>query len=317
MNESINLPESTPTTTIKFSMDFLCKLIPREFTGNRYEIGQFLADCNNANDLACGEQKIPLLYFILAKISGRAKEQLAQQQFTDWASLKCKLKDLYQDKKHYSQVMEELNNCKQYPRESVNDFFQRIEMLNSRALSAVKLHTQDLAVLQGKIQTINEISLNRFIFHSLPGISQMLRWKDFKDLNSAFTAAVAEERALNIHHPSKSKFCSNCKRNNHSTFECRFKNTNFQQKKSIHLLKNETSNSNVPKSCKYCKKPGHSISECRKLKYKKQMIEQNTASASASSTKNQESSVHLNYQQSAVTNTTLSDQISQLTVFEN
>lgn len=73
---------SSPTHNLTtFSIDFICKLIPKEFSGNRFELGQFLANCNNAWSLAVPEQKTPLLYFILSKISGRAKEQLAQQPF--------------------------------------------------------------------------------------------------------------------------------------------------------------------------------------------------------------------------------------------
>ncbi|KAK9739826.1 Integrase core domain [Popillia japonica] len=283
-------PNSTENTT-QLPIEFLCKLIPREFNGNRYEVGQFLAD---------------------SKISGRAKEQLAQQQFSDWPTLKNKLKTLYQDKKHYAQIMEELNNCRQYPKESVNDFFQRLEVLNSRALSTIKLNTQDESVRNGKTQAINEITLNRFIFHSRPEISQMLRWKDFNDLNSAFTAAVSEERAFNIR-PNK-KFCNICKRDNHNTFECRFKqNQPSTSKKPVYLSKQVQSNV----MCKYCKKNGHSINECFKLKNKKQ-LEQKGNYENQTVSKNQENTtVHLNCPKSAVTNTPLSDQISQLSVFEN
>ncbi|KAF2887710.1 hypothetical protein ILUMI_18463 [Ignelater luminosus] len=67
---------------------------------------------NNAVQLAAPEPQTPLLYYILAKIPGRTKKQLAQQSFSDWDFLKKKLKNLYQDKKHYSQIMEELDNCR-------------------------------------------------------------------------------------------------------------------------------------------------------------------------------------------------------------
>lgn len=201
-------------------MEFLCKLIPNEFNGNRHELGQFIANCNNADELASNEQKIPLIYYILSRISGRAKEQLAQQTFKTWDGLKKKLKILYQDKKHYVQIMEELNNCKQNYNENISDYFQRLEILNSRALSAAQQYTVKQEDLSGKLLTINEITSNRFIYHSSPNISQMLRWKDFENLNSAYSAALAEERAINI---NKSKFCRICKKNNHDTSQCKFK----------------------------------------------------------------------------------------------
>ncbi|KAK0072243.1 hypothetical protein PV326_000258 [Microctonus aethiopoides] len=208
-------PTPSPSITT-FTMDFLCKLIPKEFNGNRHELGQFIANCNNAYELAADQQKIALIYFILSRISGRAKEQLAQQTFKTWDELKNKLKILYQDKKHYVQIMEELNNSKQNFNENVSDYFQRLEILNSCALSAAQQYTIKQEELPGKLLMINEITLNRFIYHSSPNISQMLRWKEFENLNSACTAALAEERALNI---IKSKFCRICKKNNHDTVQ--------------------------------------------------------------------------------------------------
>ncbi|KAK0074644.1 hypothetical protein PV325_007991, partial [Microctonus aethiopoides] len=237
-------PPSIPT----FTMDFLCKLIPKEFNGNRHELGQFIANCNNAHELAADQQKIPLIYFILSRISGRAKEQLAQQSFKTWEELKNKLKILYQDKKHYVQIMEELNNCKQNFNENISDYFQRLEILNSRALSAAQQYT-------------------------------MLRWKEFENLNSAYTAALAEERALSI---NKTKFCRNCKRNNHNTSDCRinqkpFKSINTIQNINPQSQSNSNSNNNYQnKFCNYCKKSGHLINECRKRKYNNEKKAQNS-----------------------------------------
>lgn len=328
-SSSNNLPPSTNT----FTIEFLCKLIPQGFSGDRYDLGPFLANCNNANDLANNDQKTALLYYILSKITGRAKEQLAQQSFKDWKDLKEKLKTLYQDKKHYCQIMEDLNNCKQISNESVSDFFQRLELLNSRALSATQQYTSDKSLLPGKLQSINEITLNRFIYHSNPRISQMLRWKDFTTLNQAYTAAVAEERALNIY----KQFCKICRKNNHDTQRCRFNkqssnsnnsqsNQNSNSGKSKNLInfaknndndnsnRNSNNNSNYKNSnnngkfCKYCKKQNHTINECRKLQYKKQKELGNES-------KNE--SINLNSNQSSVADTSLENSIAQLTVFEN
>ncbi|KAK0182136.1 hypothetical protein PV327_000302 [Microctonus hyperodae] len=85
-----NGPDNPPTSsaTTSYKLEFLCQLIPDKFDGNRYELGQFIANCNNANDLATNDQKIPLFYFILSKISGKAKNQLAQQTFKSWDTTK-------------------------------------------------------------------------------------------------------------------------------------------------------------------------------------------------------------------------------------
>ncbi|KAF5279736.1 hypothetical protein FQA39_LY05426 [Lamprigera yunnana] len=270
---------------VTFSIEFLCKLITNEFTGNRLELKQFLANCNNTNHLASRSQKTPLLFYILAKISGRAKEQLARKSFSSWEKLEEKLKALYQDRKHYSQLLEELNSCKQFYNESISDFFQLLEIINSRALSAVHQDTTDQNISSGKIASINEITLNRFIFHSNAQISQMLRWKNFENLNSAYTAALSKEKALNIQKYSKPKFCKICGRNNHDTSHCRAK-SNQNQRRSVNLVNNQTEptdnktrlyeyqkfkfnnsnpNSNFrSKICRYCKRQEHLIEECRK-----------------------------------------------------
>lgn len=310
-NNGLDNPTTSSVIT-SYKLEFLCSLIPDRFDGNRYELGQFLANCNNANELATNEQKTPLFYFILSKISGKAKDQLAQQTFKNWSELKEKLKILYQDKKHYVQIMEELNNCKQHSNESVSDFFQRLEILNSRALSAAQQHTKNVIDLPGKIQTINELTLNRFIHHSSPNISQMLRWKDLENLNSAYTAALTEERALNINR----KFCKICRKNNHDTSQCTLKNKIPQ--KPINTIQNSQSYS-VNKSsqfqnkfCNYCKKPGHLINECRKREYN------NSRKIKSQNPNFQElKPINLNLQQSGVENTSLTDQIASLTVFEN
>lgn len=112
-------PSTSNVTPPAFSLDFLCKLIPTGFDGNRYELGQFIANSNNANHLCSESRKLSLLYFILAKIIGRAKEQLnTEQEINSWDDLKNKLRNIYQDRKHYVQLMEELNNCRQNHNES-------------------------------------------------------------------------------------------------------------------------------------------------------------------------------------------------------
>lgn len=313
------------TSTVSFNIEFICSLIPKEFNGNRFELGQFVANCNNASQLASPTQKTPLLYFILSKISGRAKEQLAQQTFSTWDELKIKLKSLYQDKKHFTQIMEELNNTKQNFNESIADYYQKLETLNSRALSAAQQNTTDPTILPGKIQTINEITLNRFVYHSIPSISQMLRWKEFDNLNSAYTAALAEERALNIQNLRKNRFCNICRNTNHDTSQCRSKRQSKQNEQVN--FSHQTQNTKI---CRYCKKSGHLIEECRKRQFNNTKNNkhnnrihfsphQNSLSRSPASTNHPlpNENIHLNSQTPSGQNTPLEEQISQLSVFEH
>ena len=130
-SETLNNP-----TPLEFEMKFLCD--PKEFTGNRYELGQFIANCNNADELASMGQKNSLLYFILSRISGHATEQLVFHKFNNWCELKERLKILYQEKKHYCQIMEDLNNCKQTRSEDITSYHQRLIKLSSKAMGAIQ-----------------------------------------------------------------------------------------------------------------------------------------------------------------------------------
>ncbi|XP_030766857.1 putative uncharacterized protein DDB_G0272516 [Sitophilus oryzae] len=276
---------NTNSNTDPLSLDFICKLIPFGFSGDRNELGQFLANCNSANELASQNQKLPLLYFILSRISGTAKEQLTTQSFESWEILRQKLKDLYKERKHYVQLIEELNNCRQNSNESVDDFFQRLEVLYHRTISSAQQSYRNDAELPGKTQTIRELTLNRFIYHSKPEISQMLRYKGFNCIKEAHNAALCEERILNMLKTNKSnQYCKICRNNSHSTNNCcknypqsngnyrvHVNNSNKSNNHNFnHTFNQPSSNSqhNNIKQCKYCKKYGHTIDECRKLQYK-------------------------------------------------
>lgn len=245
MNKSTPLsPASSSQPSETFSIDFLCKLVPTGFDGNRYELGQFLANCNNAFEIASESQKTALLYYVLARITGRAKDQLNHQSFTNWEELKEILNSLYKGKKHNCQLMEELNNARQGKHESVNDYYQRHELLSSRALNATRQYTSDPSLVPGKLEAglKTQPSIDLFIIR-IPR-SHM---ESLQILNSAFAAAVSEERALNIH-KRRQKWCQNCKRTGHETETCRSKSgTN---PKPVHIAQEKE------KFCNYCKNEG-------------------------------------------------------------
>lgn len=272
-------------TTSEFTLTYLASLIGSTFNGNRSELPDFIADCNNAFELASPEQHRPLIITVLSKIKAPAKTQLCPYTFKTWKDLKEKLKLLYQDKKHYVQLMEELNSLKQNPNENVTQYYQRVEEISGRVLSAAQQNCDDKNLIEGKLATIKENALSRFIHHSHPQISAFLRGREIKNLNEAFTLALAEERALNIHKKGfkSSKYCRNCRTETHNTNECRRSNNN---NKYCSFCKNNSHNTidcfkkgqiktvqvqaAFTKICRYCKNKGHDINECRKLKFKTQ-----------------------------------------------
>lgn len=277
----------------RFTLTYLASLVHTTFSGNRSELHDFLADCNNAFELAQPDQHRALLLAVLAKIRSPAKANLAPYSFLSWNELKEKLKLLYQDKKHLVQLNEELNACKQAPGESISQFYNRIELIVSRVISATSQNCVERTLLPGMIASIKDNALNRFVHHSVPHISSFLRGRDFNTLNDAFTIALGEERAANVHKTNRpsftSKYCRKCRKEGHFTGDCRNSNNqNYTNNKYCSICKNNShntvdcfkksqirvlsNNSNInmaktKKSCRYCKKFGHELEECHKLKF--------------------------------------------------
>lgn len=255
----------------EFRLEFLCSLIPRSFDGKRQEINEFITNCDNANKLATASQKHPLLVYIISKLTGPVRTQLHGKSYSNWSELRQILNNIYLDKKHYVQLMEELNTLRQ-SNESVTSFHDKIEQLSNRIINSLVIKDQKEEI--GKIETIKELALSRFVYHSTPDISRFLRSQNIENLSDALTKAVEEERALKICHSeskrSQVKFCNNCKRNGHLTKDC-FKNTSFKSFKPQQVLINQPSSTNNQhqnqKFCRYCRSVGHLIQDCRKREY--------------------------------------------------
>nr|XP_022903842.1 probable serine/threonine-protein kinase cdc7 [Onthophagus taurus] len=259
------------------------------------------------------------------------RSQLQGKCYDDWDDLKEILCTVHQDKKHYIQLIEELNTLKQRNSESVASFHERIDKLTSRLLGSVSY--KNLKEQIGKFETIKELAMNRFIHHSKPDISRFLRGQNLDDISEALLRALEEERAINISHSefrpkSSNKYCSFCKKNNHNTKACfrkpkslnqpinfnssnpsnsnssNFSNSNYNSNQKLNKT-NANPNPNA-KFCNYCKKNGHTISECRKREYNNKRKQQNN-----NSNHNNSAQVHLNSNPSHV-NASLVEQDIQM-----
>lgn len=304
----------SPTTVI--TLTFLCSLITKSFDGTRSDLHEFISNCDSAFYFASGAQTNALMAFIISKITGSARAQLRDKSITTWIELKELLLKLYSDKKHYTQLMEELNTIKQNLNENVLSFYNRIDKLCTRLLNSLVCQNENERI--GRVQTIKELSIQRFILHSLPDLSRYLRSKEPKTLADALNAALEEERALQISKQGRSfpkaftstnRYCAQCKTKSHNTRDC-FKN----KSQTVHVNKpfqkpanpnttsyNKNNNYNASTSahqsadrsqkfCNYCKKSGHLISDCFKRNNKRT---QNTANVSMLNT---EPSQNLNEQ---------------------
>ncbi|XP_076677803.1 uncharacterized protein LOC143373941 [Andrena cerasifolii] len=302
--------EASPSASVAsetLKLEFLIKLIPDAFDGDRYRLRSFIKQVDSVFELAKQEQEVPLLLYVKSKIVGKAREQIdIHCNLTTWPEISELLISLYQDKKTLDQLFEELHSIRQEQNESVTQFYQRLEDLSSRILGTLHaVHSED-TTLSGRLAMVNDMALNRFIYHTHPQISQMLRYREFKSVNNAFTAAVAKEKALCLRYDNNQFLrCKICLRTNHSTKDCRAKkqyptqnrvvnynapsnrminpqnyNNNFQRMRSspsssAYTNSNSTSNLHSNRAevaqgtiqCNYCKKFGHSIQECRKRQY--------------------------------------------------
>lgn len=258
--------------TEKFTMNFLASLIPKKFNGNRKELNAFTINCTAAYKLASETQKIPLLYAILAKIDDPAKSQLTHLTFNNWNELKQKLRDLYLDKKHYSQLFEELNSIKQNFKETIPQYLSRLELALAEVMKEIPNIEKDPNLLPGAISSIQQIALNRFVYHCLPQFSQVLRWKKPVSLQEAYNIASEEEQALTyVSQNRKSKFennkssynrhgythmnkyCNTCKKKGHTSSEC------YRNKARSYAISSTGS-----QTCHYCHKQGHFAAKCIK-----------------------------------------------------
>lgn len=227
------------------SLDFLTKLIPAEFNGDRLKIRSFVKQVDATFELAQDNQKNALLLYVKSKITGKAREQIdIHCNLTTWEEISELLLNLYQDKKSLDQLLQELNSIQQGRNESVSDFYQRLEDLNSRVLAALHSTETNAGMLKGRIAMISDMSLNRFVYHTCPPISQMLRYRDFSKISDAFTAAIAEEKILKAQN---------------------FKQGNFHDYRDKRVYFAQPINNSV--QCHYCKKQGHLIKDCRKRQF--------------------------------------------------
>lgn len=270
-SEATTSTDSTNSSTSeKLSLEFLIKLMPDSFDGDRFKLRSFIKQIDSVFELAQPSQLQPLLLYVKSKIIGKAREQVdIHCNLTTWTEISELLIRLYQDKKSLDQLLEELIQMNQTANENVSQFYQRLEDLSSRILGIIHATETDPSKLSGRLVMIQDMTLNRFIYHTHPQISQMLRYRSFDNINNALTAASAEEKALRLAYKTNISKCKICGRNNHTTNNC-YKNKNKQMpiSKNIHYNQSNTNRQDqTPKQCKYCKNFGHTINECRKREY--------------------------------------------------
>ncbi|XP_063920701.1 uncharacterized protein LOC135135549 [Zophobas morio] len=313
----MTLNSETQTPNESYSLSDIRALLPETFSGDRNDLYDFLQNCENAHSLCQSpQQKKLILAFIVSKLRGSARAQIREKEFNTWDELKEVLINAFSDGKDFSQLMEELNTISQLKHESVIKFYTRLDQMQTRILNLISL--KHSTHIMGRNETIRDISLQRFVLHTVEEISTALRRSKPKTLSEALTEALLEEKYLlakrsdnvakNYH-----KSCSYCHKTGHFVKDCRqrLKNTsnhvnfNNDQSKSNNFNQSRTNNFNHSKPskfCNYCKKPGHLIQECRKREYNNRQRNQSNRNISQPQNNAASSSqeVHLNFQRSQV-----------------
>lgn len=280
-------PNVTGTNVPAYTVGFLTSFVTKTFDGNSAELSEFISNCNMAFNFAHQSQESVLLGYIITRISGNARAQLSSKNVNSWDQLREILTTLYADRKHYGQLMQELNNTKQNTHESVRSYYNRIDRLTSRLINSIS----DANERVSESKVINGLAKLRFIHHSLPDISKFLRSVRPDTLPEALGLALEEEKALEMIKTNKPPSNSSNKfdsRSNHNRFNSnsnnhqnknhgsvnRPYNNNYPSNNRPHSNNNnrpnngQTSrpnfNNNNSKFCNYCKKNGHVIADCYK-----------------------------------------------------
>lgn len=255
--------------TFEVNINFLIKFISK-FDGTRELLNPFLNNCRNAIELANPVQKPILFKFILSQLEGKAQTACALKEFDDFEQLESFLKNLYGERKHYTYLLTELQECRQEQKETVNQFALRIETCLSKLLSEINLtvptskrKTEKKGELAGRAAAMEDLALHTFVTGLHPSVSTILRCREPESLSDAISYACEEEKI----------FLSS--RKHSMPFQNR---DNAKYNRDRYTIQNQSrpqpsrfqGGGPVNKSaliCRYCKNIGHSIENCRKRQF--------------------------------------------------
>ncbi|CAG4983667.1 unnamed protein product [Parnassius apollo] len=269
-------PKSTPATprvtkasiatTAMTEMDLntLFKFI-KPYDGSRETVNSFIINCNNAYELASESQRQILFKYIISQLQGKAEIACSIKEFKDWEQLKDFLKTQFSERKHYAHILTELQESKQNPHDSVNQFALRIETCLSQLLTEISLCNTKAKELPGRVAAMEDLALHHFLMGLHPRISNIVRCRSPKTLNEAINLAISEERiqqSLYKRPPPETRYEQKPKQNFIKSFNSK---PTIPQKYSQYPNMNQQSSPNA--FCRYCKTAGHDIMACKKREY--------------------------------------------------
>lgn len=233
----------------------------KPFNGDRDKLTAFLRNCDSAISLASTQQEDVVFKYVLSQLEGKAETACSIKEFESWPSLKEFLKNQFGERKHYAHLLTDLQDCRQINQEPVSQFSLRVETCLQKLLTEVTVSNTKKTELPGRLAAMEDLALHTFILGLTPRIANIVRCRDYKNLNDAINAAISEEKIQ------------------------QFSYRNFNRQKLTEAIpkRGETNNTPLPKVfikssnnnnqpntsyndsifCRYCKKTGHALENCK------------------------------------------------------
>lgn len=223
----------------------------KSFDGSREKLQSFITNCDNAINLGNESQKNIIFKFIQSQLEGKAETAVSIKEFSNWPQLREFLQTQFGEKKHYTHLLAELQNCKQLPNEPIHQFSLRIETSLSKLLTEISIASKSKKELPGRVASMEDLALHTFLLGLKPGISNMVRCRDPQNLNEAINLALSEEKIQNMLFQKKIPTPP-------------VQQNSFQQPRQIQRVRPPMPQTNF---CRYCKNLGHTIENCRKREF--------------------------------------------------
>ncbi|CAH3991625.1 unnamed protein product [Pieris brassicae] len=251
--------------TTEMDINALLKFI-KPYDGSRENLNAFIIKCTNAMDLASDIQKPMLFKYIVNSLEGKAATTCAIKEFSDWSQLKDFLKTQFSEHKHYTHLLTELQESRQGVNEPVSQFSLRVETSLFNLLTEISLGNYPQKEIPGRIASTEDLALHHFLMGLLPRLSNLVRARNPKNLNSAVNLAMSEEKIQNSQftkrHTSQGQPHSNNKSQNTQSSSGGKPNYNSQNKPYPNYPSNSHSSKQPSLFCRYCKATGHEIKDC-------------------------------------------------------
>lgn len=263
-----NVTSSASALDLKTSVG----LIPEFNTSQSSEVYRFVRCCNAAFRLAKSSDHEVLLVYALNRIIGPSSADVHAKQYKTWDELQTFLIEKFSNVKTVSHLCLELQSMFQRDKETVTEYFHRVDLLRSKIIEKLIAEIEDESLLGRQLST-EEMALNVFVNGLNSDLGTMLRTKEFKKLSDAGRFAMQEDkiRAMNSARQTLYKASlAMTKPTNNSRFLIS-QSTTQRPPRPFNPPSNLPPNNKI---CNYCKNPGHLIHECRKRAFNNQRFNQ-------------------------------------------